>query len=127
MNYLRIFYTATLACSAVYVPTTNLVLNCLWEMANAFDQHRGVVCFTNICDAMETKFQKYWKQTPMIFLIAAAFDPRINLSGVEMLIDDIKGFLKINLDQVRECFNQMFLWYNLKYDPNNTSTSASTP
>ncbi|KAK2645746.1 hypothetical protein Ddye_020941 [Dipteronia dyeriana] len=99
-------------------------------MATAFNQYRDVVCFTNICNAMQTKFQKYWKETPMIFFIAAPFYPRINLSGVEMLIDDIKGFLKTSLDvtmeEVQEFFNQIFFWYNLKYGPSNTSTSAST-
>ncbi|KAK1558244.1 hypothetical protein Q3G72_000164 [Acer saccharum] len=81
--------------------------------------------------AMRTGLAQYIASAELPFTVAESFDPRINLSGVEMLIDDIKGFLKtsldVSMDQVRECFNQMFLWYNLKYGPNTTSTSVSTP
>ena len=47
---------------------------------------------------METKFQKYWKNTPMIFLAVVALDPRYNLTSVENVIANINANLNTNLD-----------------------------
>ena len=60
MNFLKVFYDSTLACSTVYEPTSCRVLMHLYTMSYAFKTFRENIMFKNICDAIEENFQKYW-------------------------------------------------------------------
>lgn len=86
MDFLKVFYDATLACSTVYEPTSCRVFMHLYNMSYTFKTFRENIMFKNICDAMEEKFQKYWKDIPHLFIFAAVLDPTIKEVGAKLLV-----------------------------------------
>ena len=40
---------------------------------------------------VEDKFNKYWREAPMTFCLAVALDPRIKLSGVKKILEEINN------------------------------------
>ncbi|XP_058192137.1 zinc finger BED domain-containing protein RICESLEEPER 2-like [Rhododendron vialii] len=100
MNFLKIFYAATLACSGVRYPTTCIVLNHLYNMSHTLKSHRTKPNFVAACKSMEDKFNKYFENMPTIFIVASVMDPRIKARGVEKLLKGLGENLGITLPSI---------------------------
>ena len=83
LNFLKVFYDSTNLCSAVYVPTSCIALRCICNISTVFKQYRDEPFFVEICEKMEIKFLKYWKNIPPLFCLAACMNPRVKVEGVE--------------------------------------------
>ncbi|GAY57751.1 hypothetical protein CUMW_181840 [Citrus unshiu] len=83
----NVFYDASLACSIVYEPTSCRVLMHLYNISYTFKTFREIIMFKNICDTMEEKFQKYWKDILHLFIFAAVLDPTIKEVGAKLLVE----------------------------------------
>jgi hypothetical protein len=90
--------------------------------------------FEDMINAMKLKLKKYFKEMPPIFTCAAALDPTLNITGVEVLFEKISDDLGMWEEEahfnmrIKERFNQqfksLFLVYNDKYGSRPTSSTS---
>ena len=82
-DLLEAFYSSTLFFSGIYYPTSNGALMNLIKISLQLNRFRDHFLLSNAIRNMEENFNKYWKEAPMTFSLAAVFDPRLKLSGVQ--------------------------------------------
>lgn len=123
---LEVFKSATTILSGVYYPTSSLVLKNLYFMCGKINdfQFAGNVYETMIAP-MKAKFKKYFEQMPPAITCAAVLNPCLNVSGVEMLIENICFDLGLNdedpdfsekaIQHFKKCLEDMFDLYLVKY------------
>ena len=58
----------------------------LFQVSLQFNRFRDYFLLNDTIRNMEEKFNKYWKETPMTFCLAAVFDHRLKLTGVEFFL-----------------------------------------
>ncbi|KAK1419827.1 hypothetical protein QVD17_29191 [Tagetes erecta] len=98
-EFLKVFKDATTFLSGVYYPTSPLVLNQLFLMANKLNEFQTKnEMFIAMVAPMLAKFKKYFAELPPVFTCAAAFNPCLNVPGVETLIDEITSDLGLAID-----------------------------
>ena len=128
MDFLKVFYDATLACSTVYEPTSCKVLMHLYNISYTFKTFRENIMFKNICDTMEEKFQKYWKDIPHLFIFAAVLDPTIKEVGSKLLVEGISENLQTgldtNFDTIMSSMHELFNFYRNKFGSSNTYSNV---
>ncbi|KAK1272218.1 hypothetical protein QJS04_geneDACA020942 [Acorus gramineus] len=89
VQFLSIFYDASIACSGVYYPTSNLILRQLFNISCAFKEYRDYSILQQSIILMEQKFKKYFEDIPMLFCLAAVMDITIKLDTVKTIISRI--------------------------------------
>ena len=90
-EFLKVFYDATTILSGVYYPTSCLVIEWLWTIANAFKENRDDALLRPIIEPMQTKFLKYFQAIPHLFCFGTIMDPRrklVDLKGAYEGIGD---------------------------------------
>ena len=87
---LEVFKTATTLLSGIYYPTSSLVLNQVYLMAQKIQnfEYEGEI-FEQVGKAMAEKLLKYFDEIPLVFTCASALNPTLNVGGVETLIESI--------------------------------------
>ncbi|GAY53194.1 hypothetical protein CUMW_147530 [Citrus unshiu] len=120
----NVFYDATLACSTVYEPTSCRVLMHLYNISYTFKTFRENIMFKNICDTMEEKFQKYWKDIPHLFIFAAVLDPTIKEVGAKLLVEGISENLQTRLDTIMSSMHELFNFYRNKFGSSSTYSNV---
>ena len=137
VELLQVFKDATTLVSGVYYPTSHLVLNQLWIICEKLGEFEfeGEM-FDKMLVAMKSKLKKYFEEMPPVFTCAAALNPTLNVSGVEILLDKIS--YDLGLDEgdsfysmrAKETFNQqfksLFMIYSEKHGSTNASSSSSS-
>ncbi|KAF7119478.1 hypothetical protein RHSIM_Rhsim13G0108900 [Rhododendron simsii] len=129
MNFLKIFYAATLACSGVRYPTTCLVLNHLYNMSHTLKSYRMKTNFVAACKSMEDKFKKYFEVMPTIFIVASVMDPRIKIKGVELLlrgIDENLGITLPSFSTVTALLTSIYASYESKFACTTTTPAPAS-
>ncbi|KAF7153636.1 hypothetical protein RHSIM_Rhsim01G0155800 [Rhododendron simsii] len=126
MNFLKIFYAATLACSGVRYPTTCIVLNHLYNMSYTLKSHRTKPIFVAACKSMEDKFNKYFENMPTIFIVTSVMDPRIKIKGVEKLLKVLSENLGITLPSISTVTALLTSIY-ASYESKFACTAAAAP
>ncbi|WVZ50926.1 LOW QUALITY PROTEIN: hypothetical protein U9M48_002131 [Paspalum notatum var. saurae] len=81
LEFLELFYDATVSLSGVYYPTSPLIMHTILDIAKHLhvyehDKHIGPAVVP-----MKKKFLKYWKDIPYLYSIAFILDPRAKLRG----------------------------------------------
>ncbi|KAK2637388.1 hypothetical protein Ddye_032180 [Dipteronia dyeriana] len=99
VEFLKIFYNATVTLFGVYYPTSSPAIHQIVEISellNSYreDEHLGVVVV-----AMETKLKKYWANIPLLYALSAIVDPRVKLSGLEVFLEFIDNNLSIDYSE----------------------------
>ena len=127
--FLKVFYDATVQLSGVYYPTSPHALHKLFDIAKAFDLHRGVDMFAQCVEFMEAKFKKYWQRVPPLYCAAAVLDPRVKLQGVEYMINGISSRLSvtsdmITIDTVKSDMSKLYDAYSERYRGSHSSAPA---
>lgn len=100
MKFLQVFYEATVKCSAVYSPTSSVVLFALNEITLCLRKYRTHPIFGNFIPAMVEKFQKYYDKIPLLYALGAIVDPRINLKGAYKLLKSITTNMEMDTNVV---------------------------
>jgi len=125
-DLLEVFKTATTLLSGIYYPTSPLVLNQVYLMAQKIQdfEYEGPI-FEEVGKAMVGKLLKYFDEIPLVFTCAAALNPTLNVGGVETLIESIAfafnltegnpNFVTIQQKHFKDCFEKMFDIYTTKY------------
>lgn len=129
MNFLKIFYAATLACSGVRYPTTCLMLNHLYNMSHTLKSYRTKTNFVVACKSMEDKFKKYFEVMPTIFIVTSVMDPRIKVRGVELLLERIGENLGITLPStstMTTLLTSIYVSYESKFACTTTIATLSS-
>ena len=96
----------------------------LYNMSYAFKTFSENIMFKNICDAMDEKFQKYWKDMPHLFIFAVVLDPTIKEVGTKFLVESItKNLLtglETNSNTIMSFMHELFNFYQNKFGSTNT-------
>ncbi|KAK2648774.1 hypothetical protein Ddye_016263 [Dipteronia dyeriana] len=93
VQFLKIFYNATVTLSGVYYPTSSQAIHQIVEMSELLNSYREDEHLGAAVVVMETKLKKYWANVPLLYALSAIIDPRVKLSGLEVLLE----FIGINL------------------------------
>ena len=96
-EFLMTFYAATHVLSGVYYPTTCLVIDYIWLMAESFSKFRSDNLLNTIVAPMEVKFLKYFEQISHVYCFATIFDPRKKLDGLQIALEGIGDALDMDL------------------------------
>lgn len=83
------FKNATTLLSGIYYPTSPLLLNQLFILANKISQYEDHTDWGSMVSVMKQKLLKYFLKIPFGFLVAATLNPYLNATGVEILITQI--------------------------------------
>ncbi|KAK2662122.1 hypothetical protein Ddye_000696 [Dipteronia dyeriana] len=86
------------------------------ELLNSYreDEHLGAAVVV-----METKLKKYWANIPLLYALSAIIDPRVKLSGLEVLLEFIGINLSIDYSEqitdIRTKLFEIFHIYETRY------------
>ena len=62
LEFLKVFYLATIAFSNVYIPSSHTILHKIYEITKCFAKYRTHTQLQPVVVAMEVKFFKYFKK-----------------------------------------------------------------
>ncbi|WVZ81305.1 hypothetical protein U9M48_028696, partial [Paspalum notatum var. saurae] len=129
-GFLMPFYAATNMLSGVYYPTTCLVIDYIWLMAELFSKYRSDSLLRTVVDPMELKFLKYFEQISHVYCFATIFDPRKKLDGLQTALEGIGDELDMDfsdaLNHVKEELFNVFGYYYEKYGRERRGKSLLT-
>ncbi|WVZ62230.1 hypothetical protein U9M48_011997 [Paspalum notatum var. saurae] len=119
LEFLELFYDATVSLPGVYYPTSPLIMHTILYIAKHLhvyehDKHIGPAVVP-----MKNKFLKYWKDIPYLYSIAFILDPRAKLRGFmsslrllsQLGVNDYSSYYT----DVRAELNMMFNKYDAKF------------
>ncbi|KAJ1254814.1 hypothetical protein BS78_K323200 [Paspalum vaginatum] len=119
LEFIEMFYDATISLSGVYYPTSPLIMHTLLDIAKHLHTYEYDEQIGPVVVPMKKKFLKYWKNIPYLYSIAFILDPRAKLRGF-MNILRILSQLGINdyssyYTDVRAELKNMFNKYDAKF------------
>ncbi|KAK1556992.1 hypothetical protein Q3G72_015777 [Acer saccharum] len=129
MEFLEVFYNATMVFSGVYSSTSCAVLCELCDISDVFNKYKDHLRFIDICKMMAEKLRKYLESMPPVLYLAAIMDPRIKLEGLELLLNAISQNLSLpsftNMNDIKNVLDSYFNAYKSKF-ASTTKVSVST-
>lgn len=81
LEFLELFYEATVALSGIYYPTSSLMLHQLIEIAGHLHKYEHDKLLGPSVGPMKAKYLKYWQEIPVLYSVAFILDPRAKLRG----------------------------------------------
>jgi hypothetical protein len=113
------FYAATNVLSGVYYPTTCLVIDYIWLMAESFSKFRSDNLLNTIVAPMEVKFLKYFEQISHVYCFATIFYPHKKLDGLQIALEGIGDALDMDFsdafNHAKDDLFRVFGYYYKKY------------
>jgi hypothetical protein len=113
------FYVATNVLSGVYYPTSCLVIDYIWLIAESFAKHRSDSLLCTVVAPMELKFLKYFDNISHIYCFATILDPRKKLDGFQSTLEGIGDLLDMDysyaFNHVKDELFRVFCFYYNKY------------
>ena len=100
-DFLKVFDDSTRIFCGVYYPTSCRVLIQLTNICLTFANYYGFGIFDEVLDLMREKFDKYWREMPLIFEIHIILNPRFKLN-LNVFLETI---YKNDNDKFREPYN----------------------
>jgi len=76
LEFLEIFYDASVSLSGVYYPTSPLVMHNFIEIISHMNESEKDTDLFPIVYPMKLKYLKYWKDIPLLYSFAFILDPR---------------------------------------------------
>jgi hypothetical protein len=127
-EFLMTFYAATNVLSGVYYPTTCLVIDYIWLMAESFSKFRSDNLLNTIVAPMEVKFLKYFEQISHVYCFATIFDPRKKLDGLRIALEGIGDALDMDFSDAfnheKDDLFRVFGYYYKKYGESEIDSHA---
>ena len=104
LDILKVFNEATLIFSGVYYPTAHLFLLESLNIVGTLDEYlesndSNDIVLLEAITVMKVKWLHYFREIPLLYLIAAVFDPRFKLEGLNGGLQAYYGYLGI-LDDI---------------------------
>ncbi|KAM1228654.1 hypothetical protein ACFX2J_007725 [Malus domestica] len=98
MEFLKVFYeAATTLSSNVYSRSSCFILKHFCFISSTFSEHRDHSGFKPVYEIMESKLRNYCEEMLPGICLAAAMDPRMQLHGVELRLNEISQNLTVPL------------------------------
>ena len=81
LKFLELFYDATVALSGVYYPTSPLMIHYLVKIAMHLKNYANDNQIRPVVQPMIDKYNKYWRDIPLLYSFAFILDPRAKMKG----------------------------------------------
>ena len=121
VQFLKVFYDATVTLFDVYYPNSLLVLHNIIEITKMFFFFtRNDELSNPIVEVMEKKFKKYWSKILLLYSFVFILNPLIKLQGLCKCLAHIGASL--DLDFITKCTNvnnklfEVYAMYENKFD-----------
>ena len=87
LQFLEFFYEATVALSAVYYPTSPIIVHSILQIVTQLKMYENdsVLCDTIV--AMKTKYLKYWREITFLYAFTFVLDPRGKIEAFANVLD----------------------------------------
>ena len=85
-KFLELFYDATVALSGVYYPTSPLMLHYLVKIAIHLNKYVNDIHLRNVVQPMVDKYNKYWRDIPLLYSFAFILNPRAKMKGFSKVL-----------------------------------------
>ena len=131
-NFLGTFFTATVQLSCSYSPTSFELLKHLYNISKVYRELEQAEThdksLTPIVDAMKQKFLKYWKDVPLLAIIASCLNPAYKKYFTIRIVETYKKNLYLDKTGVKAYvsskFDEMFNLYNSRMGDNQNPFSS---
>ncbi|XP_039787014.1 zinc finger BED domain-containing protein RICESLEEPER 2-like [Panicum virgatum] len=81
LSFLELFYDATVILSGVYYPTSSLMIHYLVKISMHLKNYANDVHIRSVVQPMIDKYNKYWRDIPLLYSFAFILDPRAKMKG----------------------------------------------
>ena len=88
-EFFRPFYKATKTLFGIYYPTSYLVIDFIWLIADKFAKSREHPLLGHVVAAMEEKIIKYFGSISHLYCFAIILDPTKKLAGLHIAMEGI--------------------------------------
>jgi len=85
-KFLELFYDATVALSGVYYPTSPLMIHYLVKIAIHLKNYGNDTHLRHVIQPMIDKYNKYWRNIPLLYSFAFILDPRAKMNGFSRVL-----------------------------------------
>jgi hypothetical protein len=131
LEFLQLFYDATVSLSGVYYPTSPLILHNILDIAKHLNEYENDHLLRNVGFPMKSKFLKYWREIPMLYVFAFTLDPREKIRGFHNILRILSGLTSTNYSVfysvVRSKLSAMFTKYDVKFGADKLHRLTPTP
>jgi hypothetical protein len=116
LQFLELFYDATVTLSGVYYPTSPLIMHNILDIIQHLNQYENDALLRHAVAPMKSKFLKYWRDIPMLYAFAFILDPRAKLRGFSNILRILSGLSGTDYSLYFTCVkSELFTMFN-KYD-----------
>jgi hypothetical protein len=119
LEFLELFYDATVTLSGVYYPTSPLIMHNILDIVQHLNQYENDALLRHVVAPMESKFLKYWRDIPTLYAFAFMLDPRAKLRGFSNILRLLYGLSSTDYSLyytfVKSELSTMFNKYDLKF------------
>jgi hypothetical protein len=70
LEFLELFYDATVTLFGVYYPTSPLIMHNIFYIVHQLAQYENLALLRHVVAPMKSKFLKYWRDIPMLYAYA---------------------------------------------------------
>ena len=129
-QFLQTFYRATNLLSSSYYPTSHSMLGVLLNCSFAFSKYRSINGFEFVIDECLPKWNKYFRNIPCLYIIAAIMDPRLKQEGVKKVLLTYHANMLYEIDiesymnNVNILLQEMFNIYSINFSSLSSSYSC---
>jgi hypothetical protein len=96
LEFLELFYDATVSLSGVYYPTSPLILHNILDIAKHLNEYENDHLLRHVVVPMKSKFIKYWRDIPMLYAFAFILDPRAKMRDFHNILRILSGLTGID-------------------------------
>ncbi|KAK2663377.1 hypothetical protein Ddye_001951 [Dipteronia dyeriana] len=134
VEFLTVFYDATVELSGVYYPTSPLALHKLYDIADLLKQYREIELVAPVVVAMQEKYKKYWGKIPLLYAFGIVVDPRFRFKALKVFSATLGEALGLSETDVAEHLGtlksqilEVFSIYENMYRHNDDTTGPTPP
>jgi hypothetical protein len=119
LEFLELFYDATVTLFGVYYPTSPLIMHNILDIVQHLNQYENDALLRHVVAPMKSKFFKYWRDIPMLYAFAFILDPRAKLRGFSNILRLLSRLSGTDYSLYYTCveseLSTMFNKYDLKF------------
>jgi hypothetical protein len=86
LKFFELFYDSTVALPGVYYPTSPLMLHFLVKIAIHLKNYANDTHIRRVIQPMIDKYNKYWRNIPLLYFFAFILDPRAKIKGFSRVL-----------------------------------------
>ena len=131
VEFLKVFYDATVELSGVYYPTSPLAFHKLYDMADLLRQYSENMMVASAVANMQYIFVKYWGEIPLLHAFGIVVDPRFRFNALEVFSKELGKALGLSEKDVAKHLStlksQMFEVFSIYENRYSDGTAEPAP